>query len=291
VSHIILELEAAELIKPPQFLSHNTFYLCRTGSVSYGCSVDTSDEDLVGFCIPDKHTIFPHLAGEIQGFGVQKQRFNQWQQHGVVYKQKSYDLTIYNIVQYFHLCLMNNPNCIDYLFADRTDVLHSTRVGELVRENRHIFLHKGLWPKFKGYAYSQIGKLGKEHYEGKRVDLIEKFGWDVKHGCHAVRLLLEAEQLLGEKDLDLKRHKEQLLAIRRGEWKLDELKEWCKNKEKQLEELYHKSDLPWGANDIEPKVKELLLLCLETHYGSLKGIEQPDKWENMVLKIKDIVNA
>lgn len=290
MSHILIELENAEIIKPPQFLTHNTMYLCRTGSVSYGCSIDTSDEDLVGFCIPDKYTVFPHLTGEIFGFGVQKQRFNQWQQHHIKYKQKTYDITVYNIVQYFHLSMQNNPNCVDYLFSDRDDVVHTTAVGELVRENRHLFLHKGLWPKFKGYAYSQISKLGKENYHGIRTPMIEKYGWDVKHGAHAVRLLLEAEQLLGEKTLDLKRHKEQLLAIRRGEWTLEELKEWCKKKEADLETLYHKSDLPWGANDVEPEVKKLLINCLESHYGNLKGVEQPDKWMNMVLKIKEIIN-
>ena len=29
-------------------------------------------------------------------------------------------------------------------------------VGNLVREKRKLFLHKGAWPKFKGYAYSQL---------------------------------------------------------------------------------------------------------------------------------------
>jgi len=288
--NLIQEIEAAGLIQPPQFLSSNVQYLCYTGSVSYGCSVDYSDIDVVGFCIPDKTTIFPHLAGEIFGFGTQKQRFNQFQAHHIKYKEKEYDITVYNIVQYFDLCLQNNPNCIDYLFTDRGEVFHTTQVGEMVRESRKLFLHKGLWHKFKGYAYSQISKMGKEKYQGKRVELVEKYGYDTKNAGHAVRLLLEAEQLLSEQDLDLKRHKEQLLSIRRGEWTLDQVKEWCKDKEKQLEKLYHESTLPWGSVDVEPKVKELLIKCLEVHYGSLP-IERPDKYKLMVDQIRKIVGV
>jgi hypothetical protein len=40
-----------------------------TGSYSYGVSTDTSDFDTVGVCIPYKDTNFPHLSGEIFGFG------------------------------------------------------------------------------------------------------------------------------------------------------------------------------------------------------------------------------
>ena len=53
----------------------------------------------------------------------------------------------------------NNPNVLDALFTPATCVLHTTRAGTLVRENRRLFLHRGAWPKFKGYAYSQLHKI------------------------------------------------------------------------------------------------------------------------------------
>lgn len=33
------------------------------GSVAYGVNTDTSDFDTVGFCIPNKDIVFPHLRG------------------------------------------------------------------------------------------------------------------------------------------------------------------------------------------------------------------------------------
>jgi uncharacterized protein len=67
---------------------------------------------------------------------------------------RTYDLTIYGIVKFFNLAMHNNPNIIDSLFTPANCILHSTRVGDIVRENRKLFLHKGAWSKFKNYAYA-----------------------------------------------------------------------------------------------------------------------------------------
>ena len=88
------------LISPPKWLSQNIHYEVITGSVSYGISSDTSDMDVVGFCIPEKQVLFPHLAGEIPGFGRQIQRFDVWQQHHIMDKEarQEYDFSICSIV-------------------------------------------------------------------------------------------------------------------------------------------------------------------------------------------------
>jgi hypothetical protein len=150
------------LIHPPSFMKNNVHFEVMMGSIAYGCSSDNSDVDLYGFAIPPKDIIFPHIAGHIPGFGRKKPvQFEQFQQHHIVSKSagKEYDLAIYNIVKYFQLCMENNPNIIDSLFVPRRCILHSTAIGEHVRENRKLFLHKGSWFKFKGYAFSQMNKL------------------------------------------------------------------------------------------------------------------------------------
>jgi hypothetical protein len=80
---IITDLESKKLCKPPSWLATNTQMLTIMGSVAYGVSSDTSDMDLYGFAIPPKDEIFPHLRGEIYGFGRQKQRFEQYQEHHI----------------------------------------------------------------------------------------------------------------------------------------------------------------------------------------------------------------
>ena len=134
---LLQRLKSLELITPPEWLVDNTAYLTIMGSQAYGVSTDTSDEDIYGFTIPPKEDVFPHLKGEIEGFGGQKQRFETWQQHHVVDKEarKQYDFQVYSIVRYFSLCMDNNPNMIDSLFTPVNCVIHSTQMAETLRES------------------------------------------------------------------------------------------------------------------------------------------------------------
>jgi len=167
------QLSEAGAIKPPGFLPLNVQYETMMGSVAYGVSGDSSDVDIYGFCIPHKDTVFPHLGGHIPGFGRQRKSFEQYQQHHVQYDDgKVYDLTIYNIVKFFTLAMENNPNIIDSLFTPQFCVLHATKVGQMVRERRQIFLHKGAWHKFKGYSYSQLHKSNRKN---EKVVAIREF--------------------------------------------------------------------------------------------------------------------
>jgi predicted nucleotidyltransferase len=270
------------LVKPPRWLAANIQYETMMGSVAYGVASDTSDVDVYAWAIPPKEDIFPHLRGEIPGFGRPAKRFEQYQEHHISDSDalgghgRTYDFTVYGIVKYFALATDCNPNVIDSLFTPVTCVLHSTKVGNLVRENRRLFLHRGAWPKFKGYAYSQLHKLAIKEPTGKRAEVVAEHGYDTKFAYHVVRLLGEVEQILMEGDIDLQRDNDRLKAIRRGEWTEERLRQWAAEKEADLERAYAASKLPATPN--EEKLKELLLNCLEEHYGSLdRCIVQPDR--------------
>ncbi len=340
---LLKKLNKLGKLTAPKFLLDNVMYATYMGSVAYGVANLGSDIDIYGFCLPPKDQVFPHLAGDIAGFGKPSPRFDQWQQHHIkdASSDKEYDFSIFSIVKYFQLCMDNNPNMIDSLFVPRTCILHSTAISELVRENRKLFLHRGAFHKFKGYAYSQMHKMnikdpkglqelidyeiefaipkstdihdvefelanrGKsflgyltddqlKNYNnlfslaGKRAIGSKILGYDSKFSYHIVRLLSECEQILVEHDIDLQRNNEQLKSIRRGEWTLQQISDYFESKEKQLEELYAKSTLQYKPN--EAKIKELLINCLETHYGSLEKVVYiaPD-FENDLKAIAKIV--
>lgn len=275
MASVIQKLDKQGLLNsPPSFLKNGMQLEVIMGSVAYGVSSDTSDMDVYGFCVPSRDYVFPHLRGEIEGYGTPGPRFNQFQQHHIKSDNKEYDVCIYSIVKFFQLCMENNPNMVDALFVPRRCVLYSTAMGEMVRENRHLFLSKACWPKFKGYAYGQLNKLKTKKPEGNRVATIEKYGMDVKFAYHVIRLISEVEQILTTGDLDLESNREQLKAIRRGEWTIQQITDYFESKEKSLESLYHSSTLPYSAD--EQAIKELLLNCLEHHYGSLDAVIQRD---------------
>lgn len=292
MASVVQKLTKRGLIKPPNFLPYNVQYEVLGGSISYGVSSENkSDVDVVGFCIPPKELVFPHLAGEIPGFGTQIQRFENWQQHHIKDQdaRKEYDITIYSIVRYVELCRQNNPNMIDSLFVPQDCVLFSTQVGQLLRENRKLFLHKGCWHKFKGYAYSQVSQLTSRTYEkdSKRAQDVEKHGFSTKFGYHTLRLLSECQQILETGDLDLRANNEQLKACRRGEISAEEIRRIFSEQERVLENLYSTSKLQHSPD--ENKIKNLLLNCLEIHYGSLSSaIVKPDATVDALREIQEI---
>jgi len=334
---IIHDLQEKGLIQPPKFLADNTAYLTIMGSLAYGVSGDASDEDVYGFCLPPKESVFPHLAGDIIGFGTQKQRFEQWQQHGIKipHGNKEYDFAVFSIVKYFALCMENNPNMIDSLFTPQRCIKHATEVGRMVRDRRKMFLHKGAWHKFKGYAYSQVNKMEIKRQndpevvefrklcedngynttealergellisqartslspfdnkladlvadikaKGKRYVDIARHGFDVKFAYHVVRLLGEVEQIMIEGDLDLERNREQLKAIRRGEWSQQQIIQYFEGKEKDLEKVYLDSKLQHSPDEVA--IKALLMDCLEHHYGSISNMVTRDNSVDALVK-------
>ena len=271
MASVVEQLHKRGLISPPSWLPRSVIFEGVTGSMSYGCnSPGSSDTDLVGVCIPKKSIVFPHTEGHIPGFGRGPEKFGVWQQHHVTDSGKEYDFAIYNIVHYFQLCMENNPNMVDTLFLADNCIRKSSPTYDRIRENRRLFLHKGCWHKFRGYAFSQLSKIkkGANRQNPKRQASIDKYGFDVKFAYHVVRLLLECEQILEYGDLILDRDREMYKSIRRGEWTFEDIKDLFDSKEKKLQELYDaKGGIPHSPD--EGKIRALLMECLEMHFGSM----------------------
>ena len=95
----------------------------------------------------------------------------------------------------------NNPNMVDSLFVPDRCVLHTTKIGTLVREQRRLFLHKGSYHKFRGYSYSQRAKMQIKDPdpESKRYALVQQHGYDTKTSFTklATCVTLQRKRLLG----------------------------------------------------------------------------------------------
>ncbi len=273
----------------PSFVKE-TIYEVITGSQAYGVSNENSDFDIYAVCVPPKHIVFPFTNGIISYFGNQGEKFEQYQQQHITFNTKDYDISVYSIVRYFQLCMENNPNTIDTLFVPLNCILHKTVIGDMIRDNRKLFLHKGCWHKFKGYAYSHLHKCLTKNPEGKRLEIVNKYGFDVKFASHVIRLVDECEQILLDGDIDLLKSKEHQKAIRKGEVPLEDIQKWFQEKEKHLENLYNTSSLQHKPD--ENRLKTLLLNCLETYYGKLDYITyQGINIQTELQKITDAVNS
>lgn len=79
----------------------------------------------------------------------------------------------------------------------------------------------------------------------KRNELEEKFGYDTKHAMHLVRLLRMGEEILRGDGVIVKRpDAQELLDIRNGAWKYEELIQYAEDAEKRMDDLYKTSRLP-----------------------------------------------
>lgn len=286
---ILNQLIKSKKITPPDFVADNTQYLVYIGSRAYGVNNEDSDYDMYGWTIPPKKMIFPHLDGEILGFGRENKRFEVYQHAHVFVDDKEYDFQIFNIVKFFQLLMENNPNILETLYVPINCVAHTTNIGSMVRERRRDFLHKGVYTRMLAYAKSQIHKAEKNDAKpgSKRYDLIQKMGYDSKFLYHTYRLVTECEQLLETGDMDLQLYKEAFKAIRRGDMNLQDVKDWFTSKEKYVQELYQSCTFLPNKPD-EEKIKQLLLDCLEHHYGSLaNAITIPTAIEAKLKKINE----
>lgn len=291
---ILQELEKKGLINPPKWLSPNCQYLTICGSMAYSTNTNDSDFDVYGWVIPPLSMVFPHTTGTILNFGTQPPQFESLQKHHVFDKDalggkgREYDFCIYGIVKFFNLAMAGNPTVVDSLFTAANCLLHCTPAGQLVRDNRKLFLSKEYFIRCRAYGFSQLHKMTIKEPIGKRKEDIEKHGFDLKFASNLVRLLSQAEQVLTTGDLDLQQNKEHLKAIRRGEVSEANIRQWAADKELQLENLCAESKLIQESD--EEKIKTLLLNVLEMHYGSLdKVIYKPKRSDECIDKIKEVL--
>jgi len=260
----VLEKIRSKITPGQEWMVDNIQYLTLTGSHAYGINNEDSDFDVYGFTIPPIEYVY---ADNLLGFEGPP-TFNQFE--GKVTgktKNECLDFTIYNITRYFKLVMENNPNMIDSLFTGKNCELVVTDIARKVKDNRKLFLHKGSWPKFKGYSFSQLNKIRVKPEDRENPDrklAIEKYGYDTQFAVHIFRLLDEVEQILTLGDIDLTRNREQLKRVKEGYYKLEEIDKYFKEKELMLEKAYNESTLPWGPR--EKEIRELLVTCLEDFY-------------------------
>ncbi len=132
------------------------------------------------------------------------------------------DLVLYSLRKYLRLAVKGNPTTMLPLFAPQESLVVVTPLGEELRSMRSAFLSQQAVERFLGYMHSQhermLGQSGRN--VPNRPELIEKYGWDVKYGSHALRLAYQGLEIAKTGSLTLPLAAEQrdrVLAVKRGE--------------------------------------------------------------------------
>lgn len=287
--NLIQEMNLDKVLSVPYWLPDNICFLSLAGSHSYAINGPDSDYDIRGICFPPRHILFPWETGVIPGFGTQPEKFENWQQHHIVFKNKDYDIEVFSIIKFAELLRHGNPNILDIIFSPTNCVMHITDAGIHLRNNRKKFLSKEIVRRFQGFAWNHIRNMKTTKKQGKRAELITKFGFDCKDGGNIYRIAASLEDILLEGDYDIQRHKEVIKSIRAGQWTFERLTEWFDKQLIAIDAAKLKTKLPEQADELE--LNKILIECLEIHYGPLhKVINTPDRAKQILREIARIIS-
>lgn len=232
------------------------------GSGVHGIAIaGTDDHDEMG--------VYVEPASEV--LGVRKSRGDYiWrtQPEGARSGHGDIDLVLYSLRKYLALAVKGNPTALIPLFAPEESIVKITHFGDQLRTNRDWFLSTESIERFLGYMHSQHERMlggGKRNRVPNRPELIEKYGWDVKYGSHALRLAHQGRELAvdGTLTLPLKDEvRDRVLAVKTGQIARDEVSEEITTIENEVQSLLNRGQT--ALPDL-PNIKEIEGWSVDTH--------------------------
>lgn len=258
----VLDLKGLSEEEAKNIVPRGTFLLAYRGSIAHGMYVppekptSIDDKDLMGVCCPGLPVYFG-----LNGFEQQEIKFHEW------------DSVVYEARKFIRLLVGQNPNVMSLLWNEPKYFLTIEPAGQMLLDNRNVFVSRKAYHSFSGYAYAQFKKMTHLAFHGymgdKRKQLVEKFGYDTKNAAHLIRLLRMGIEFLNDGILYVDRGRAgdapMLLSIKRGEWTLDRVKEEAERLFKRAEEAYDRCKLPRSVD-----TKKADELCIEVVRMALK---------------------
>ena len=143
-------------------LKKHTILLTVAGSRAYGMSIEESDVDLKGICIPP--------AKYRDGFLHRFEQADKKDHMKVFYdlltsiekekgKQGEVEGSVYEIRKFFNLAANNNPNIFDILFCRDEEIRFCGIPGNIIRSYAYDFLSTKCYWTFGSYAKAQLKRI------------------------------------------------------------------------------------------------------------------------------------
>lgn len=129
-----------DFIKTNEHLGKHVILLGLAGSYSYGTNVEGSDIDIRGITLNQKSDIIG---------------LTQFEQ----YVDNNTDTVIYAFNKIINLLLSCNPNTIELLGLNSEHYLYLNDIGQLLLDNKKLFLSRRAIQSFGGYADAQLRRL------------------------------------------------------------------------------------------------------------------------------------
>ena len=180
------------------------------------------------------------------------------------------DLVAYTLRKWLRLALSGNPTVLLLLFSPPESLLVCTDRGAALRELAPAIVSRQAGPRYLGYLRAQKERLLGERGQRRvnRPELIAAHGFDTKYAMHVVRLGYQGVELLTTGRLTLpipEPARSRIMAIRRGEWREEDVVAEVEAVERRLVEANAQSPLP-EEPDYE-RVNEFVVAAYREAWG------------------------
>jgi len=211
------------------------------GSIAHGMYMPPSDPN----SLADKDTMSVCVPSLDYYFGLKEYGSRQTKE----IKQGEWDIVVYTLQKFINLLYKGNPNVLTLLWLDPQHYIQVKAAGQYLIDQRELFVGKHVYQSFTGYAYSQLKRMERINFKGymgeKRKRLVMKHGYDTKNAAHLIRLLRMGIEFMRDGTIQVTRpDAAELLDIKRGEWRLEQVKSEAERLFKAAEEGYNSSSLP-----------------------------------------------
>lgn len=247
INGIVSDFENKKIISPPYFLTSNLQFEVIGGSKARGVETKTSDTDVYGFTMPPKDWVFPHLSGSIKGFDNEHPFFESWQEA----HHNNHDFAIFSFTRFMYLLYQSSAN-FPYLLYSK--YIKKTNMVKPLIDNREEFITKKLIDSHLNWAKSQFADIKKKSYDTKKM-------------YHCVRLVLEAEGFIIDKDPRFDKNSSTLQQIRDGDITKEHASKLFLNRYNHVEYSLENSSLSQEVDYI--MTKKILTDGLEEYYGKI----------------------
>ena len=199
-------------------LFSRVIYRCVIGSRAYGLEGHGSDTDYRGIYLPgaDLHWSLYGVPNQIDREETQEQ---YWE-----------------LQRFLVLALKANPNVLECLYTPLVEQV--TPLGQELLDMRSSFLSRMVFQTYNGYVTSQFKKM--------QADIRNQGDVKWKHVMHLIRLLISGISVLrhGFVPVRMDEHREQLLAIKRGEVPWEETEKWRLSLHRDFDQAVQQTTLP-----------------------------------------------
>jgi uncharacterized protein len=219
----MMDLQLAEGSQP--WLKERTILLGLSGSYASGTNTENSDKDYRGVCIPPVE------------YFLGLESFNEYNTSGgknFKNTKDDIDVAISHITKFVRDAMAGAPQAIDLLFLRPQDYLVVTKAGQMLLNNRQLFLTKAVKGKFAGFANGQL-------------QLMKRKGYDHKIFMQAVKMMTGVIEILGTGTYHTYRDEETralLHSCRKGDYTFEGAIQLLDVLDGELKRVYESSTLP-----------------------------------------------